>query len=116
MKSILWQGFGWSLLAAGGIISYNCGAGQTGDEPVPETHTVLIEQMKYHPEEVTVHPGDTILFVNKDLVAHDVTQSDQEWASPMLEMDDSWKFVPQKSDDYYCSIHLVMKGKIRVTE
>lgn len=114
MKIGLWKGLTWSLLAAGAMVSYNCGAGSAESEAAPETHTVVIEQMKYNPAEVTVHKGDTIVFVNKDLVAHDVTQSDKEWASPMLEMDDTWKFVPEKSDDYYCSIHLVMKGKIIV--
>ncbi len=81
---------------------------------IPETHTVVIEQMKYKPEEITVKMGDTILFINKDIVDHDVTQEDQSWASPILKMEDTWKFVPEKSDEYYCSIHLVMKGKIIV--
>lgn len=82
--------------------------------PGPETVTVTIDQMKYSPQTVTVHKGDTILFVNEDIVAHDVTEANGAWASPRLENGDSWKYVAEADEDYYCSIHLVMKGKIKV--
>lgn len=80
----------------------------------PKKVTVTIEQMKYNPENVTVHAGDTVFFINKDIVAHDVTEENKAWASPTLEVGDSWQMVADKSADYYCSIHMVMKGKITV--
>ena len=82
----------------------------------PQTHTVEIKDMKFAPENLTVHQGDTVLWINKDIVAHDVTQQDKKWASQTLASGDSWKKAIEKSDSYYCSIHLVMKGKLIVAE
>ncbi len=78
------------------------------------THTVVIEQMQYKPNEITVSKGDTIIFDNKDIVAHDVTEKNKAWQSPTLNPGDTWTFVPEESADYFCSIHLVMTGKIIV--
>ncbi len=79
-----------------------------------KTDTVLIDQMQFSPAEITINKGDTVLFINNDLVAHDATEVNKAWQSPTLQSGDSWKTVPEKTADYYCSIHLVMKGKIVV--
>ena len=79
----------------------------------PVTHTVEISAMKFVPDTVMVHPGDTIVFINKGLVAHNATQlPDSAWQSPDLQQGESWSFVPKQSDSFFCSIHVVMKGYI----
>lgn len=80
----------------------------------PKMHIIEIKDMKFEPEEIQVHVGDTVIWVNKDMVAHDVTQTNKEWASPALASNASWKKAVTKSDSYYCSIHVVMTGKITV--
>lgn len=80
----------------------------------PKTDTVIIEQMKFNPDLLTINKGDTVLFINRDIVQHNATQIDSAWASPNLNTDESWSFVPDKSADYYCSLHIVMKGRIVV--
>lgn len=70
--------------------------------------------MQFQPAELTINKGDTVIFVNKDIVDHDATEVNKAWSSPPLAMGESWKWVATKSADYYCSIHLVMKGKINV--
>jgi plastocyanin len=80
----------------------------------PKTYTVEIVQMKFQPAVLNVHKGDTVIFVNKDIVDHDATEVNKAWNSPPLATGDSWKWVAEKSSDYYCSIHLVMKGQIIV--
>lgn len=90
-----------------------CKSGSTNGE-YAKTDTVLISQMKFVPETITINQGDTVLFINKDIVPHNAVQVDSTWYSPTLNNGDSWRYVPEKSDDYYCSIHLVMKGKIIV--
>ena len=80
----------------------------------PKTVTITIEQMKFTPADVTINKGDTLLFINKDMFAHDVTEKDNAWQSPRLEATDSWKFVPEESADYYCSLHLIMTGHFTV--
>ena len=87
------------------------------DEPKyqPKTYTVRIEQMKFQPADITLHAGDTVVWINNDLVAHNVTQlPDASWQSPTLLKGQSWKQAVDKSDDYYCSIHKVMKGRLMV--
>ncbi len=80
-----------------------------------KTYTVEIAQMKFAPENITVNKGDTILFVNHDMVVHDVTEQPKSvWSSGAMQPGASWKMEVVSSADYYCSIHVVMKGKITV--
>lgn len=81
-----------------------------------QTYTVEIKDMAFQPADLTVHSGDTVIWINKDIVAHDVTETNKAWASPTLASDASWKKVITSSESYYCSIHLVMKGDITVEE
>jgi plastocyanin len=80
----------------------------------PQNHVVEIKDMKFQPSELTVHKGDTVTWINRDMVAHDVTQQNKAWASPPLSPDTKWKKVITQSDSYYCSIHMVMKGILKV--
>ena len=41
----------------------------------PKTHTVTIEGMRFQPEMLTVERGDTIVWVNKDIVPHTATST-----------------------------------------
>lgn len=88
-----------------------CTGGRT-----PVKHTVVIEDMKYHPAEITIHRGDTIEFVNQDIVDHDVTEKENRWASPVLKNGDVWQLIPDRPEDYYCSIHVIMEGSIQLEE
>lgn len=80
----------------------------------PKTHTVEIYQMKFAPAVLTVQKGDTVVWVNRDYVEHDVTVDDKSWTSGPFGKGQKWSKVVTKSFDYYCSIHVVMKGKIKV--
>jgi len=78
-------------------------------------HSVEIRQMKFAPAEVRVHKGDTIAWINNDIVVHDITEEkNKEWSSSALPIGSTWKKIADKSADYFCSIHVVMKGKIVV--
>lgn len=82
---------------------------------VPKTFVVEIAQMKFQPAELTVQKGDTVVWINKDIVAHDVTEvPNATWTSSKLAPGKSWKMAVQEGDDYYCSIHIVMVGKLIV--
>lgn len=80
----------------------------------PKSHIIEIKDMKYQPAELTVNKGDTVIWINKDIVPHDVAEINKAWTSPLLMTGDTWKKVITKSDSYYCSIHVVMKGKLIV--
>ena len=95
-------------------------SGCSKDEPVTivnKSYTVEINQMKFTPDNLEVNKGDTVVWINKDYVQHDVTDKvKKEWTSGPLDKDTKWSKVITKDEDYYCSIHVVMEGKIRVKE
>lgn len=78
-------------------------------------HIIEIKNMKFIPSELTVHKGDTVVWINRDIFPHDVTELKSKiWSSPTLSKGKSWYKVIAKNEDYYCSLHIVMKGKIIV--
>lgn len=82
---------------------------------LPGSYIVEIKAMQFQPAEIVVHKGDTVLFVNKDMFVHNVTEAKTKaWASQSLSFDDSYRLLVTESADYYCSLHPVMKGKLMV--
>jgi plastocyanin len=78
-------------------------------------HTVEIKQMKFQPNELKLHIGDTVLWINKDITDHDVTEETKKaWTSSKLPIGKSWSKVVEESANYFCSLHVVMKGKLIV--
>lgn len=78
-----------------------------------KSYTVEIKAMQFQPGELSVQKGDTVLFVNHDMLVHNVTEEKTKaWSSPSLAPGDSYKMVVNESSDYYCSLHPVMKGKL----
>jgi plastocyanin len=85
------------------------------NKPAPVTHTIQIAQMKFLPSELKVKKGDKVVFVNKDMVVHNVTdQSGKVRLSPDIAAGKSWTMVVSNQVNYYCSFHPVMKGKILI--
>ena len=83
----------------------------------PHYHTVEIKQMKFVPAELNAQRGDTIVWINNDITVHDVTeQQSHAWSSKEMPVGATWTMIADKSADYYCSIHVVMKGKLLVKE
>lgn len=78
------------------------------------THTIEISQMKFNPDELTIPSGDTVVWINNDITNHCVSEVNKQWASGALTPGQSFKKLITKSTDYYCAIHMVMKGKITV--
>ena len=79
----------------------------------PHLDTILISDLKFHPEEIKIRKGDTIIWINKDLVTHCVTEANNKsWTSLPIPSSGSWKKVITENTAYYCAIHVVMKGRI----
>jgi len=84
-------------------------------EPQAVTDTVIIDGMQFTPQTMTVHQGDTIVWINNDLVAHNITNdANREQASGDLQTGDSWRLVPEHSFSYLCTIHPTMTGSVTV--
>ena len=85
------------------------------NKPIPKSYTVEIKAMQFQPAALSVHKGDTVVFVNHDMLVHNVTEEKTKaWASQSLATGDSYKMVANESSDYFCSLHPVMKGKLVV--
>ena len=82
----------------------------------PKTHTVTIEEMRFQPERLTVARGDTIVWVNKDLVPHTVTSEAGRFDSQTIQTEKSWKLTASKEGDfpYVCTFHPTMKAMLNV--
>ncbi len=88
-----------------------------GDRPKPRTHMVTIEGMRFQPDVLTVASGDTVIWVNRDLVAHTATSFEAGiFDSKLIAPDASWKLTVRKKGDfaYTCTYHPTMKATLRV--
>lgn len=89
--------------------------GNAIEETKPAMHSVEITQMRFFPAELKVKKGDKVVFVNHDLVTHDITEETKKaWSSSPLAVNQTWVLTVAESANYFCSIHPVMKGKIIV--
>jgi plastocyanin len=95
-----------------------CVLGLGADErPEPKTHTVTMENMSFQPERLTVTRGDTVVWVNKDLVPHTATSKAGEFDSQNIPVEKSWRFTAQKKGEfaYICTFHPTMSATLRVS-
>jgi plastocyanin len=83
---------------------------------VPKTHTVTIEDMRFQPQTLTVLRGDTIVWVNKDLVPHTATSTGGGFDSKTIQAGESWKYRAGTKGEfaYICSYHPAMTATLRV--
>lgn len=90
-------------------------AGEHG-ESGPRTHTVEIREMEFHPGELRVSPGDTVVWINRDIVPHTATDPDSAWTSPPLSQGDRWRTVARAlgTGTYICAFHPVMEAGLIV--
>ncbi|OWV98085.1 plastocyanin/azurin family copper-binding protein [Rhizobium sp. R693] len=80
-----------------------------------EMVTVTIEKMMFSPAEINARPGDTIEWINKDVLAHTATvKGDWEVVIPPGKSG-SVVLKTVTSIDYYCRFHPNMKGRISVS-
>ena len=80
--------------------------------------TVVIRDYAFHPATLTVTPGTTVTWVNRDPVAHTVTSKDGGWGSALLQQGQefSYTFAEPGTYNYFCQPHPWMEGRIVVGE
>lgn len=78
----------------------------------PQRHIVEIREFSFHPSHLFIAPGDTIVWINRDIVPHTATAKNGKWASPELEEGESWQMVVENKGmrTYFCEYHPDMKG------
>ena len=68
---------------------------------------MTIDGASFSPADLTVKAGDTIVWINKDLLAHTATAKDGSFNSTVIQPGESWRFVAKRAGDfaYTCSFH-----------
>ena len=106
------------LVCSAGATAAQKPAKPAAQKPVkPATHTVTIDATSFKPATLTVKPGDTVLWVNKDMVPHTATSKKAGvFDSNTLAPGKSWKhtFKGKGEFQYLCQFHPTMKGSIVV--
>lgn len=80
-----------------------------------QTSAVTIESMEFRPAVLTVRQGDTVVWMNRDLVPHTAT-APRAFDSGEIGPGRSWKMVAQTKGryDYICTMHPTMKATLVV--
>ena len=112
----LW-GYRTRLLAASGLLlGAACGSGAQQGDRAPMRHVVEIRGMQFEPSTSHIVAGDTIVFINRDIVPHTATALSGAWDTGTIAASDSAFIVTQTLGDvaYRCALHPTMLGTIRV--
>ncbi len=80
----------------------------------PRTHRVLIHGFAFDPAQVAVAAGDTVEWVNQDIVPHTATATNRAWDTGSIGPDSSARVViePGGIGPYACSFHPQMKAAL----
>lgn len=95
---------------------------QNGSSPsVPsadpgETVTVQMANFAFHPGTIQVEVGQTVTWVNRDSVGHNVVFNETDQVGPMLGEGEQWsfRFDEPGTYTYYCAPHPFMTGTVVV--
>ena len=105
-----------ALLAAAALIGLLALAGWSPAQAAG--HTVTMQGYAYSQASLSVDPGDTVTWVNKDQAPHDVvvTSGPQTFRSPLLNQGESWSFTFRSAGtySYICSVHPDMRASVTV--
>ena len=97
----------------GALLGSGCGR---GSRVRPALRRVIIHEMRFEPAKLTVTAGDTVEWVNRDLVPHTATAKSREWDSGSIAADASWRTIVQTRGTvpYTCLFHPGMQAELVV--
>jgi len=119
MKTSYWSKASMRTLVAASLVQcawlVQAGTGLEA-QATSATHTIVIADMKFTPETLTVRPGDTVVWVNKDFFPHTATARDGTFDSGDIPTSKSWKYTTTKKGTflYICTLHPTMKAALMV--
>ncbi len=84
--------------------------------PAGNALQVGIENFAYAAKDITVTPGTTIVWTNKDETPHTVTSPDRSFASKGMDTGDTFRHTFDQEGDfaYLCTVHPYMRGTVHV--
>ncbi len=87
----------------------------TAEDSAPRRTEIAMRGNSFRPRRADVTLGDTIVWVNRDIVRHDAVK-DGLFDTGELRGGESYSWVPADTGtiEYRCTIHQRMRGQIRV--
>jgi amicyanin len=94
----------------------SAGTSRTSADERPDKVEVRIDNFSFAPKILTVKPGATITWTNRDDIPHNVVSTGGSFASPVLDTDQTFTFEFRKPGTYpyFCKIHPMMTGSVIV--
>lgn|SRR5690606_11594106 len=94
-------------LSAAAALLVGCGGG--------ERHVVEMRNFAFEPAVLEASVGDTVEFVNRDIVPHTAT-AEGAWDSGSIAAGAQWSTVLEAAGtvEYVCTLHPSMRGRIEV--
>ena len=98
------------------LFSNNLSATETNSSLKATEHQIVINAFQFEPAVLIVKVGDSISWLNKDLVPHTATASDDSWDTGeiLTNQSKSITIVKGTTSSYYCFYHPTMKGKLEI--
>ncbi|HEU0299909.1 MAG TPA: cupredoxin family copper-binding protein [Longimicrobium sp.] len=98
--------------AAALALAAACGG---GDEP-PRRHVIKISAFRYQPSTVEARPGDTIVWINRDVLPHTATDRASGWDTGSMAAGGQGSVVVERpgSYAYVCAFHPNMAATLVV--
>ena len=93
------------------------GYAQTAPPASSQANAVSIDNFTFTPQTLTIKPGTTVTWTNKDDIPHGIASDNNAFArSKALDTDDSYSFTftAPGTYKYFCYIHRHMTGTIVV--
>ncbi len=83
-----------------------------------KTVEVVIEHFAFVPPSIEAAPGDTVVFINRDIAPHTATAVNGSWTTNDIAGGNSEKLVipANGAGVYFCRYHLAMKGRLVISD
>lgn len=93
------------------VLAAGCGGGDAG----PVTREVEIRAFRYHPDTLAAAPGDTVVWINRDVVPHTATAAGA-WDTGQIGAGADGRTVAGApgTSAYVCAYHPTMKAVLVV--
>jgi plastocyanin len=84
--------------------------------PAGKVVEVKVDNFSFSPQTITVAPGTTVIWTNRDDIPHTVVSDDKVFKSKVLDTDEKFSYTFDKAGSfpYFCSVHPKMTGKVIV--
>lgn len=105
----------WGVAVAGVLLA-GTAASSSETAAAPPGRTIVIENLQFNPQVLTVKAGERITWVNKDLFPHTATADAKAFDSKAIAPNGVWTWVARKPGTYtyVCTFHPTMKGTVTV--